>query len=116
MLTEGDYSYIHYRHDVVEYAKKYGLSHYYHGTVDHCVNKECPMENVKYIVNIGTVANDIVSNGFIHYNPDVIVIHIQNSLLPNQYRRDYFENMQRFDITLEVLENKLQQSFISQLT
>lgn len=115
VLTEGEYSYIHYRHDVVDYAREYGLQHLHHFRVCSCINKEKPLENIKFIINIGTWSADIVSNDFINDNPNIMVIHIQNSIMPRQYSADYFENLQRFNTELNTLVNNLTFQFQNQL-
>lgn len=114
VLTEGEYSYIHYKHDVVDYAKEYNLKHLNHSRVYHCVNKEQPLENIKFILNIGTWSADIVSNDFLDSNPNITVIHIQNSIMPRQYMLDYFENLQRFNTEVDNLVDSLTFQFQNQ--
>lgn len=115
VLTEGEYSYIHYKHDVVDYAREYGLQHLHHFRVCHCINKEEPLANIKFIINVGTWSTDIVSNDFINDNPNVTIIHIQNRIMPRQYMADYFENLQRFNTDINSLVNNLTFQFQNRL-
>ena len=74
ILTEGEFSYDHYRHDVIEYAKKYELKHKYHLTIrDNILPDEYRTEDriknnawyqVEYIVCIGTWSSAIVAYDF----------------------------------------------------
>lgn len=112
ILTEGEYSYIHNSHDTYEYSKKYSLNHRNHRTLASMINDEhSPWKDVKYIVCIGTWSTCIVSNVFSLERPDLITIHIQGPVESNMYNRDKFENLEKFNITLEELSNLLKEKF-----
>ena len=93
------YSYIHKRHDVFEYSKEFNIEHRYHKTIADNIKSEF-LSKIKYIVNIGTWSSAIVCNQFIQVNPNIVVIHIQNSILPNQYKLDKYENLSRYNTNI----------------
>ncbi len=113
MLTEGEYSYIHNRHDVFEYAQKYGLNHRNHSTLRSMLcdryksNSHSPWCNIKYIVSIGTWAVDIIDNCFAEEHKDILIIHIQGPILPNQYALDNYENLSKYNVTVNFLNDNL---------
>ena len=114
MLTEGEYSYIHNRHEVFDYAKKYNFQHRYHTTISEMIDtleKVKPWSDIKYIINIGTWSSDLIDNIFYVNHPEITIIHIQNSVLPNQYCLDMVENLCRFDTTVDCLEDILISQF-----
>ena len=67
--------------------------------------------DIKYIINIGTWSSDLIDNIFYVNHPEITIIHIQNSVLPNQYCLDMVENLCRFDTTVDCLEDILISQF-----
>ena len=100
ILTEGEYSYIHKRHDVFEYSKEFNIEHRHHKTIANNINSEF-LRKIKYIVNIGTWSSAMVCNQFIQMNPNIVGIHIQNSVLPNEYQLDKYENLSRYNTDIK---------------
>lgn len=124
ILTEGEFSYDHYRHDVIEYAKKYELKHKYHLTIrDNILPDEYRTEDriknnawyqVEYIVCIGTWSSAIVAYDFYYQHPNITIIYIQNSLLPDVYKRDRFEDLTLFNTPIDCMVHSLSSQFQKQ--
>lgn len=118
MLTEGEYSYIHKKHDVIKYSQKYDFEHRYHSTIKDMINtlqsdeQLKPWSDIKYIVVIGTWAPDLVDNCFTLNHPDITIIHIQGPILPKQYLLDKYENLERFNIDIQLMANILISQFL----
>lgn len=108
MLTEGEYSYIHNRHDVFEYAQKFELNHRNHSTLFGMINdNHSPWCGIKYIVCIGTWSSVIIDNCFESEHSNLVIIHIQGPILPKQYVSDTYENLSRFNTDINSLEDIL---------
>lgn len=121
MLTEGEFSYNYYRHDVIEYAKKYELNHKYHLLIrdnilpdDYITDNETKnniWREVEYIVCIGTWSSAVVAYDFYLQHSNITIIHIQNSLLPDVYKRDRFEDLTLFNTSIDCLVHNLSSQF-----
>lgn len=103
ILTEGEDSYIHKRHDVIEYAIKYDLEHRNHEKITSMINYGA-WKDKQFIVCIGTWSTDIVSGNFSYHNPEVQIIHIQGPILPEQYKIDRFERLEICEVTVDELK------------
>ena len=102
ILTEGDYTKICDRRDVLKYSKEFNLTY-----CDAITLAQNIKTNIKYIVNIGTWATGIISNDFIINHPHHTVIHIQGPILPSLYRSDKVENLEFYEVSINTLMNNL---------
>jgi hypothetical protein len=108
ILTDSIRTRSHNIHDAYEYSKKYNIMYMDDILLrDSLAPKNKQYTPLKYIVNIGAWSGAIVSNDFCYFNPDITVIHIQNSIKPIMYTLDKFENLERFNTTISYVDDIL---------